>query len=174
MTIPRCSGNICATSRASSPASAEYPALPVSYFDAETEEVLSNFEQLTRAAGAGRRSRRAPRPDRCPDVQTSGAATAIFRDWPTSWARTCGRFRPKQFESDRQHAQPVVSLAGACLQSPLPASPGNAACPVRQGSDGELHLRRHSDGHGKCRRTKTHEYGGRGTFHMLPAACSSQ
>jgi homoserine O-succinyltransferase/O-acetyltransferase len=59
----------------------EYPALPVSYFDAETEEVLSNFEQHARSERRPEIAAELPGLTLRPDVPAGSAATAIFRNW---------------------------------------------------------------------------------------------
>jgi len=58
-----------------------YPAAPVGYFDAETEERLASFEN--RASHERRPALSAELPERTlrQDLATDGAATEIFRNW---------------------------------------------------------------------------------------------
>lgn len=58
-----------------------YPAIPVGYFDAETEQSLANFER--RARVERRPGLSAELPDRAlrRDIAAGAAATAIFRNW---------------------------------------------------------------------------------------------
>src|SRR6202158_3455085 len=58
-----------------------YPAIPVGYFDAETEQSLANFEQ--RARVERRPGLSAELPDRTlrQDIAAGGAPIAIFRNW---------------------------------------------------------------------------------------------
>jgi homoserine O-succinyltransferase len=59
----------------------DYPAIPVAYFDAETEAVLANFEQHARARRNPELAAELPGLTLRPGVPAGGAATTIFRNW---------------------------------------------------------------------------------------------
>jgi homoserine O-succinyltransferase len=59
----------------------DYPAIPVSYFDSETEAVLANFEQHARARRNPELAAELPGLTLRPGVPAGGAATTIFRNW---------------------------------------------------------------------------------------------
>jgi homoserine O-succinyltransferase len=59
----------------------QYPAVPASYFDAETEEVLANFEQHARTERKPEIAAELPGLTLRPDVPSGGTATTIFRNW---------------------------------------------------------------------------------------------
>lgn len=72
-----------------------YPALPVGYFDAETEQRLAGFEQ--RAHLERRPGLSAELPDRTlrQDIAAGAAATAIFRNWLDYLSKGARRSLPR-------------------------------------------------------------------------------
>ena len=59
----------------------DYPAIPASYFDAPTEEVLADFEQRARAHRKVELAAELPGLTLRGGVPAGGAATTIFRNW---------------------------------------------------------------------------------------------
>jgi homoserine O-succinyltransferase/O-acetyltransferase len=59
----------------------DYPAFPVSYFDATTEAVLTHFEEHARHARRPELAAELPGLTLRPSVPAGGAATTIFRNW---------------------------------------------------------------------------------------------
>ena len=59
----------------------DYPAIPASYFDATTEDVLTNFEERARAHRKPELAAELPGLTLRPSVPAGGAATIIFRNW---------------------------------------------------------------------------------------------
>jgi homoserine O-succinyltransferase len=59
----------------------EYPAFPVSYFDADTEEVLTNFEQRARIKPNAALAAELPGLTIRPEVPAGGTATTLFQNW---------------------------------------------------------------------------------------------
>ena len=121
----------------------EYPAIPVDYFDDDDGRSASNFEERARPQRKPELAAELPGLTLRPDVPAGGAATMIFRNWLEFLGADARTLSSEAFESGDTHGQSVVRVAGACLQSPVPASPRNAPCPVREGADGEFHLRRY-------------------------------
>ncbi|HLZ03729.1 MAG TPA: homoserine O-succinyltransferase [Bradyrhizobium sp.] len=58
-----------------------YPAIPASYFDATTEDILVNFERRARNERRGELAAELPGLTLRPSVPAGGAATTIFRNW---------------------------------------------------------------------------------------------
>ena len=58
-----------------------YPAFPVGYFDAETEQRLADFERRARVERRPALSSELPERTLRQDAATGAAATAIFRNW---------------------------------------------------------------------------------------------
>jgi homoserine O-succinyltransferase/O-acetyltransferase len=58
-----------------------YPAIPVSYFDEVTEQLLADFERRARAARDPMLAAELPGLTLRPDIPAGGAATMIFRNW---------------------------------------------------------------------------------------------
>jgi homoserine O-succinyltransferase len=59
----------------------DYPALPASYFDAETEETLANFAARVRLVRRPELAAELPGLTLRPNVPAGGAATTIFGNW---------------------------------------------------------------------------------------------
>jgi homoserine O-succinyltransferase len=59
----------------------DYPAIPASYFDSETEEVLADFEQRAHAHRKVEMAAELPGLTLRQGVPAGGAATTIFRNW---------------------------------------------------------------------------------------------
>jgi homoserine O-succinyltransferase/O-acetyltransferase len=59
----------------------DYPAIPVSYFDTETEEVLADFQQRAHAHRKVELAAELPGLTLRQGVPAGGAATTIFRNW---------------------------------------------------------------------------------------------
>jgi homoserine O-succinyltransferase len=59
----------------------DYPALPVSYFDRSTEEILAQFEAHARAERRAELAAELPGLTLRPSVPAGGAATTIFSNW---------------------------------------------------------------------------------------------
>jgi len=59
----------------------DYPAMPVSYFDAATEEVLARFEAHARAERKAELAAELPGLMLRPGVPAGGAAATLFRNW---------------------------------------------------------------------------------------------
>jgi homoserine O-succinyltransferase len=59
----------------------DYPAIPVSYFDPETEAVLADFEQRARTQRKGELAAELPGLTLRQGVPAGGAATTIFHNW---------------------------------------------------------------------------------------------
>ena len=59
----------------------DYPAIPASYFDSETEEVLAGFEQRARAHRKVELAAELPGLTLRRSVPAGGAATTIFHNW---------------------------------------------------------------------------------------------
>jgi homoserine O-succinyltransferase len=59
----------------------DYPAIPASYFDTPTEEVLADFEQRARAHRKVELAAELPGLTLRGGVPAGGAATTIFRNW---------------------------------------------------------------------------------------------
>ena len=58
-----------------------YPAIPASYFDATTEDILVNFERRARSERKAELAAELPGLTLRPSVPAGGAATAMFRSW---------------------------------------------------------------------------------------------
>jgi homoserine O-succinyltransferase len=58
-----------------------YPAIPVGYFDTETEDQLVSFERRAKFERRPALSAELPGRTLRPDIATGAAATAIFRNW---------------------------------------------------------------------------------------------
>jgi homoserine O-succinyltransferase len=58
-----------------------YPAIPASYFDATTEDILVNFERRARAERKAELAAELPGLILRPSVPAGGAATTMFRNW---------------------------------------------------------------------------------------------
>jgi homoserine O-succinyltransferase len=59
----------------------QYPDIPASYFDPETEEILVDFEQRARKKRNAELAAELPGLTLRPDVPAGGAATTIFQNW---------------------------------------------------------------------------------------------
>ncbi len=59
----------------------QYPAIPVSYFDPETETILTEFEQRARRKRDPELAAELPGLTLRPNVPAGGAATTIFQNW---------------------------------------------------------------------------------------------
>ncbi len=151
----RWSGNICATSPASSARERDsYPAIPAGYFDAETEARLADFERRARArtqAGAERRVARAHASAGHRDRRRGD------RDLP-QLARLSFRRRARGIAA-RQHLKPVKimrpdwSALKARVSNRLgPAFLHVAVSVAKQRPDGQFHLRRYPQERGRRRR----------------------
>ncbi len=58
-----------------------YPAIPASYFDATTEDILVNFERRARSERKAELAAELPGLTLRPSVPAGGAATTMFRSW---------------------------------------------------------------------------------------------
>ena len=59
----------------------DYPAIPASYFDPETEAILVDFEQRARRKRNPELAAELPGLALRPNVPAGGAATTIFQNW---------------------------------------------------------------------------------------------
>jgi homoserine O-succinyltransferase len=76
----------------------DYPNLPAAYFDAETEQVLRDFEARARAGRDPMLAAELPGLTLRPDLAAGSAAELLFRNWLSFLAGTA---------DDRPRSQPT-------------------------------------------------------------------